>query len=119
MSKRMSVPFESLWQMRIDVPYSLLVRDGDHAWTCGQIALDGQSNVVAADDLVAQSEIVAGYVEEVLGRGGLAAENLKRLMLYYVPDRNSFGGGEVKRMRAAFRPSLVRLPRKVLTSGPS
>ncbi len=91
--------------MRIDVPYSLLVRDGDHAWSCGQLALDAQSNVLAANDLIAQSSIVAGYIREVLGRGGLEPANLKRLLLYYVPAHDD-DDRLVDSMRSVFRSEL-------------
>ena len=102
---RTFVPFDSLWQMRIDVPYSLLVRVGDHGWSCGQLALDSNADVIAADDLVAQSGVVAGYVSEVVGRSGLSAEHLKRLVLYYVPADGD-DHGNVESMRAAFRSLL-------------
>lgn len=98
--ERLFVPFESLWKMPIDVPYSLLVRDGDHAWSCGQLALDADSNVLAADDLVAQSTIVADYIAEVLDRGGLAPEHLKRLVLYYTAHADH--AGRVAAMRSVF-----------------
>lgn len=103
---RTFVPFDSLWQMRIDVPYSLLVRDGDYAWSCGQLALDAESNVLAADDLSAQSSIVAGYIQEVLGRGGLQPANLKRLVLYYVPAQDGTDEQLVDSMRSVFRAEL-------------
>lgn len=104
MTKRTFVPFDSLWQMRIDVPYSLLVRDGDYAWSCGQLALDGDSNVLAAGNLAEQSSLVAGYIAQVLDRGGLGPEHLKRLLLYYVPDGP--GNEQVEHMRSAFRSVL-------------
>ncbi len=102
MTTRTFVPFESLWQMRIDVPYSLFVRAGDHGWSCGQLALDGNSEVVAADDLVAQSELVAGYVAEVTARAGLTTDHLRRLVLYYVPADHD-DNINVEEMRSAFR----------------
>ncbi len=103
MSERRFVDFDSLWRMRIDVPYSLLVRGGDYAWSCGQLALDRHSNVVAPDDLVAQSTLVAGYIREVLNRGGLSPEHLKRLVLYFVPLNARSDTEDVERMRSAFR----------------
>ncbi len=103
MNERQFVGFDSLWQMRIDVPYSLLVRDGDYAWSCGQLALDGDSNVVAAYDLTAQSTLVAGYIEEVLMRGNLGPEHLKRLLLYFVPTHEHADTEQVENMRGVFR----------------
>ncbi len=104
MTARTFVPFDSLWQMRIDVPYSLLVRDGDYAWSCGQLALDGDSNVLAAGNLAEQSSLVAGYIAQVLERGGLGPEHLKRLVLYYVPDGP--GTEQIEHMWSAFRSVL-------------
>ncbi len=105
MSPRTFVPFDSLWQMRIDVPYSLMVRVGQHAWSCGQLALNGDSQVLAPHDLAAQSRVVAGYVDQVLGRAGLTAADAKRLLLYYVPSAEN-DDGNVERMRSAFRSVL-------------
>ena len=68
--------------MAIDVPYSFLVRDGNHAWSCGQLALDRHSNVIRPGDLPAQSEIVANYVAEILARADLSADSLIRLVLF-------------------------------------
>ncbi|MDG1409355.1 MAG: RidA family protein [Acidimicrobiales bacterium] len=68
--------------MAIDVPYSFLVRDGAHAWSCGQLALDHNSNVISSGDLPAQSEIVANYVAEILGRADLSVDSLVRLVLF-------------------------------------
>ncbi|MGZ0218707.1 MAG: RidA family protein [Acidimicrobiales bacterium] len=79
---RQFVPFDSLWNMAIDVPYSFLVRDGNHAWSCGQLALDRNSNVIMPGDLPAQSKIVADYVAEILARAGLSADSLIRLVLF-------------------------------------
>lgn len=106
MSRRQFVGFDSLWQMRIDVPYSLLVRDGDYAWSCGQLALDGDSNVVAPDDLVAQSTLVAGYIAQVLERGGLSPDHLKRLLMYFVPASEHADTEQIESMRSAFRSVL-------------
>ena len=43
------VPFADLWGMRIEHPYSLLVRAGGHAWTCGQCPLAPDASVVGWD----------------------------------------------------------------------
>ncbi len=81
---RSYVPFEALWGMPIELPYSLLLRAGDHAWSCGQLALDADASVLAAGDLDAQSTIVCGYIDEILKRGGLPPSSVQRLLLYYV-----------------------------------
>ena len=84
---RTFVPFEGLWKMKVPVPVSFLVRDGDHAWTCGQLALDEDSNVLEPNDLEAQSRIVARYIEDILGRGDVTTDAIKRLVLYHCSDQ--------------------------------
>ena len=96
---RSFVPFGALWAMPIEIPYSLLVRDGDVAWTCGQVPLDGDSRVVAPDDLVAQSRVVSDHIEEILRRGALSNAAIGKLGLYYVARRN----GDKERMIEVFR----------------
>jgi enamine deaminase RidA (YjgF/YER057c/UK114 family) len=81
---RSFVPFDDLWRLPIEVPYSLLVKDQGLAWTCGQLPLDGQSQVLAPGDLAAQTEIVCDYIEKILGRGALPPEAIGKLLLYYV-----------------------------------
>jgi len=78
------VDFEGLWKMAIDTPYSLLVSSGSSAWTCGQLAMDENAEVVAPGDLDRQAEIVADYIAEILRRADLTIEKARRLVLYYV-----------------------------------
>jgi enamine deaminase RidA (YjgF/YER057c/UK114 family) len=96
---RTHVPFEALWAMPIEVPYSLLVRQDGLAWTCGQLALNASSEVMAPGDLVAQSEIVCDYVTEILKRGNLSVSSIRRLVLYYSVD----GDQSCSAMLAVFR----------------
>jgi enamine deaminase RidA (YjgF/YER057c/UK114 family) len=73
--------------MAIDVPYSYLLRDDDLAWSCGQLALDPDSNVVFPDDLARQSSVVCDHVAAILERADLPANGLRRLYLYHAaPD---------------------------------
>lgn len=85
--------------MPIDVPYSLMLRVGNFAWSCGQLALDSDSSVLAADDLGAQSRIVCNYIDEILARGDLPASTARRMLLYYV-DR---GAGDRDQVLEIFR----------------
>jgi enamine deaminase RidA (YjgF/YER057c/UK114 family) len=81
---RSFVPFESLWAMPIEVPYSFLVRDCNSAWTCGQLALNENSEIIAPGDLTAQSEVVCDYIETILPDAKLEKPSLRRLLLYYI-----------------------------------
>jgi len=102
MTGRTFVPFDSLWHMAIDVPYSFLVRDDDQAWSCGQLALDRDANVLAPHDLPAQSRVVADYVAEIIGRAGLDADDIARLVLFVDAGHLS----DADDMRAAFHTRL-------------
>jgi hypothetical protein len=76
---RAYVPFETLWSMPAELPYSLLLRPGDYAWSCGQLALDEDSSVLAAGDPIAQSRIVCDYIEKILARGDVPISAVRRL----------------------------------------
>jgi enamine deaminase RidA (YjgF/YER057c/UK114 family) len=86
LSLRIHVPFDALWAMPIEVPYSLLVRDGALAWTCGQIALDAASRVLHPGDLVAQARCVCTYIDAILERGGLGRQHVGKLVVYHVAE---------------------------------
>jgi len=96
---RQFVPFDALWNMAIDVPYSFLVREGSRAWSCGQLAMDGNAEVMFPGDLVRQSQVVCNYIREILERGGITTDGLTRLLLYYVHSTQD----EQSRMTQVFR----------------
>jgi len=104
---RTYVDMEALWKMRVPVPVSLLVVDGGFGWSCGQIALDADGQVVAAHDLIGQGEIVCDYVEEILRRGGLKPKSLVRAMLYYVAGSSVDETALVDVFRARFGPDTM------------
>lgn len=85
---RTHVPFEGLWAMAIDVPYSYLVADRGAAWTCGQLALGPGAEVLHPGDLALQSEIVCDHIDAILRRADLDPMSIGRLYLYYVPTGN-------------------------------
>ncbi len=93
--------------MAIDVPYSFLVRDGDQAWSCGQLALDRDANVLAAGDLVAQSQIVAGHVAEIIGRAGMAPADVARLVLFTHAGHMADADAMCSAFRAALSPDVI------------
>ena len=99
MGARRFVPFGELWSMRIDVPYSFLVIDGEQAWSCGQLALDSAGEVLHPGDLAAQSTIVADNLVEILRRADLDTDGIGELVLYHSPaDADALAA-----MRVAFR----------------
>lgn len=112
MAGRRFVPFGDLWDMRIDVPYSFLVVDGDHAWSCGQLALDPGGTVLHPGDLAAQSTVVAENLTEILRRAELDPAAIGELLLYHAPATPD----SVEEMLATFRsvaPDAVLTPFEV------
>ena len=85
------VPFDGLWEMAIDVPYSMLAGRGDLAWSCGQLALGAGARVQAPGDLLAQADIVADHLGTILRRAGLDRSRVRRLVAYYVPKAKRDG----------------------------
>ncbi len=77
------IPFSDFWSMRIEHPYSMLVRAGGHAWSCGQCPLSIDGAVLAAGDLVAQAEHVDRYIRRLREKADLAPENVGKLVLYH------------------------------------
>ncbi len=81
------ISFDTLWKMRIVHPYSLLVRDGDLAWSCGQCPLDESGTVVAPDDVLAQTELVSAYIAKILSMADMTAASIGKLVVYHAePD---------------------------------
>jgi enamine deaminase RidA (YjgF/YER057c/UK114 family) len=79
---RQFVPFGQMWSLRVPVPYSGLVRDGDRAWSSGQLALDVSGDVRAPGDIAAQAVIIADNIAGLLAEAGLGADDVSRMVLY-------------------------------------
>jgi len=110
MAARTFVPFEDLWSMAIDVPYSFLVRDGDHAWTCGQLALGTDAEVLSPNDLTEQSEIVCRNIGDILAKGGMSTADAARIILYYLPEARGGLEGMMRVFRDYFGPDALLDP---------
>jgi enamine deaminase RidA (YjgF/YER057c/UK114 family) len=103
------IPFSDLWRMRIEHPYSLLVRAGGHAWTCGQCPLSADGAVLAADDLAGQAAHVDFYIRHLLDKAGYAPASVGKLVLYHAPDE----AAAIARMLSLFRgtyPGAILMP---------
>jgi len=99
---RQYVPFSSQWKMRIDHPYSLVVRDGAVAWSCGQCPLDAEGRVLTPGDLVAQTKCVARFVQNALDSVELASKSVSKIVAYYV----DLGARETQQMNSILRSAL-------------
>ena len=84
--KRTYIPFDA-WAMKVNVPVSQLVRQGNFAWSCGQCPLDKFGQVCFPGDLRSQAELVVGYLDRLIIRGGYTNLNIAQLMVYYVEDK--------------------------------
>lgn len=85
MGERSYVPFD-VFAMRVDVPVSTAVRDGDLGWTCGQCPLTETGVVHAPGDLLAQTEFVCGMIETVMTRAGFKPSDIGRLHVYFTAE---------------------------------
>ena len=79
---RQFIPFEPLWNLRMPVPYSGLVIDGDRAWSTGLLPLDIDGDVRFPANPIEQAKVIIGYAEAMLAEGGLGADDVSRVVLY-------------------------------------
>lgn len=96
------LPFSETWQMRIDIPYSLMVRDGDMLWSCGQCPLDRSGAVLFPGDLRAQAAEVVNFIDEFTVKMGAKTHDVGRLTVYYVPSGVQDGADLITIMRDRF-----------------
>jgi enamine deaminase RidA (YjgF/YER057c/UK114 family) len=85
------VPFESVWKMRIDHPYSLFVRDGSHFWSCGQCPLNEAGDVLHPNDLFAQARALTGIIDQLLGKIDADRSAVTQLVVYYIKTTDGDG----------------------------
>jgi enamine deaminase RidA (YjgF/YER057c/UK114 family) len=83
---RSYIGFDRLWSMKIPVPYSLFVRDGNFGWSCGQCPLDRSGQVVAPHDPVKQMDQVASYSRTLLAEAGFDPQDLRMAVVYHDLD---------------------------------
>lgn len=105
---RTHVPFQSIWKMGIDHPYSLWLADGAVAWSCGQCPLDADGAVIAPGDLAAQGRFVADLITRTLGTGAITPTQICKLVVYYVPD--AAAPGMLAQMARHFGSGVVTVP---------
>lgn len=78
------LPFDAVWKMRIDHPYSLLVKQDGILWSCGQCPLDSLGNVLDPNNLLKQAAAVAGFIRRFMGDMQSETAAIGRLIVYYV-----------------------------------
>jgi enamine deaminase RidA (YjgF/YER057c/UK114 family) len=92
--------------MRIDHPYSLVVRDGAAAWSCGQCPLDAEGRVYAPGDLAAQTRCVVRFIQAGLDGVGLPPKAIAKIVVYFV----DVGAGERQQMMSILRRAFGEAP---------
>jgi len=101
------VPFSDLWSMRIEHPYSLLVRAGGHAWTCGQCPLAADGAVLAPDDLVGQAGHVEGYIRRLLDKAEYSPADVGKLVIYHEAGEPAATERMLSHFRTGFRGAVL------------
>jgi enamine deaminase RidA (YjgF/YER057c/UK114 family) len=95
--------------MRIEHPYSLLVRDAGFAWTCGQCPLSADGAVLAPGDLVGQADHVDRYIRRLLDKAGYLPASVGKLVVYHAPHERATTEHMLSRFRNAF-PGAILMP---------
>jgi enamine deaminase RidA (YjgF/YER057c/UK114 family) len=106
---RFRLPFSELWSMRIEHPYSLLLRADGLAWSCGQCPLAADGAVLAPDNLCGQADHVIAYISHILDKAQFNAANVGKLVLYHAPLEPRDTARMLERFRTAF-PGAVLMP---------
>ncbi len=111
MGERSYVPFD-VFAMRVEVPVSTAVRDGDLGWTCGQCPLTEQGAVYAPGDLLAQTEFVCDMIETVMTRAGFTPSAVGKLHVYFAAGSEHEASNMLALIAARFDhgPLIVPVP---------
>ncbi|NNJ77312.1 MAG: RidA family protein [Anderseniella sp.] len=111
MARRSYVPFD-VFAMRVDVPVSTAVRDGDLGWTCGQCPLSDRGAVYAPGDLLAQTEFVCDMIETVMARAGFVSSSVGKLQVYFAATTAHEASDALALIAARFQhgPLIVPIP---------
>lgn len=111
MGKRSYVPFD-VFAMRVDVPVSTAVRDGNLGWTCGQCPLTDRGVVHAPGNLLAQADFVCNMIENVMARADFTPSSIGRLHVYFTAHSEREAADALALIAARFDhgPLIVPVP---------
>jgi len=76
------IPFGKSWALRVPVPYSAMVRDGDRAWSAGQLALDTSGRVLEPGNTEGQAKVIAANIDALLDEVEMQSADVSRLVVY-------------------------------------
>lgn len=74
------------WSWDADFPLSQGIRIGDVVVLSGQVAVDGDGNIVGKNDLKAQTKQVFENIETILTRAGASFSNVVKLTTFFTVD---------------------------------
>lgn len=107
------LPFDSVWKMRIDIPYSLFVRDGDFFWSCGQCPLNEAGEVLFPNDLFAQARALIGFIDQFLPRINANRSAVAQLVVYHVKTDDDDGHKLRQLLHGHFGSDVLVLPASI------
>ncbi len=88
LDERLCVYPDDHWRMRVDIPYSMGVRQQDLFMLCGQADLAGDGEVRNPGDLYAQSGRALEHIQSIVEAMGCAMDDVSKLVVYFVPGRD-------------------------------
>jgi enamine deaminase RidA (YjgF/YER057c/UK114 family) len=74
------------WRWDADFPLSQGIRIGDVVVLSGQVAVDGDGNIVGRNDLKAQTRQVFRNIETILTSAGASFSNVVKLTTFFTVD---------------------------------
>jgi len=79
---------ENHWSLKVDIPYSMGVKQGDLFALCGQADLKGMGEIQNAGDLYEQSKNAIQHIKNLVRDLGCKTEDLTKLVVYYVNNHD-------------------------------
>jgi enamine deaminase RidA (YjgF/YER057c/UK114 family) len=113
MTRSTSYP-DGHWSLKVEIPYSMGVRQGDLIMLSGQADLKDMGEVCNADDLHAQTDAAIGHIKNVFVDLGSSLETLTKLTVFYVNngdvDQSAYTRHIGERLGTINRPVIVFVP---------
>ncbi|WP_137388619.1 RidA family protein [Rhodoligotrophos defluvii] len=108
--ERIYVRSDTLWNMRIDHPYSLAVLQGKTGWSCGQCPLGRNGETLSPGDLIGQVRHVSRIIKQILSDTGMTPSQVVKLVLYYVDQGPETFGRMIATLREEFGQRALLIP---------
>jgi enamine deaminase RidA (YjgF/YER057c/UK114 family) len=113
MTRSTSYP-DGHWSLKVEIPYSMGVRQGDLIMLSGQADLKDMGEVCNADDLHAQTDTALGHIKNIFADLGSSLEALTKLTVFYVNnggvDQSAYTRHIGEQLGTKNRPVIVFVP---------